>query len=107
MVDGVDVNPIILKLLACIDMMAPVLGEMAFLKSCAYVLLVVPTSFRVDPLCSKTSGIRNPPPISTDSERDMIISLPFDIAARPKVTAVALLFTMIADSAPVRSHNKF
>ena len=53
------------------------------------------------PLWRSTSGILNPPPISTASPRETITSLPAATAASPSMSADALLFTTSAASAPV------
>ena len=90
-----------LKLDAWTDRIAPVRSLIAAAKSDAYVRLVVPTSTSVAPLCPRTSGILNPPPISTASPLETITSLPEAIAASPSITAEALLLTARAASAPV------
>ena len=59
----------------------------------------MPTSTSRAPDCSMTSGMRNPPPISTLSPRDTATSRPCASAARTSMTAAALLFTTMADSA--------
>ena len=58
------------------------------------------------PLCSITSGTRNPPPISTASPRETITSLPSAKADNPRSNAEALLFTTKEASAPVISLSK-
>ena len=68
-------------------------------------MFVVPTSTRVAPLCSITSGIRNFPPISTSSPLETTTSPPLARELRMSMTAAALLFTAIAASAPVSRHR--
>ena len=50
---------------------------------------------------ARTSGIRNPSPISTSSPRDTTTSRPSPSAATARRTAAALLLTTSAASAPV------
>ena len=69
-------------------------------KSSIRVRLVVPTSTRRAPDWLRTSGIRNPPPISTNSPRDTATSRPSARAARTSRTAEAQLLTTMAASAP-------
>ncbi len=51
------------------------------------------------------SGMRNAPPISMSSPRDTITSRPFASVFNTSSTAAALLLTIVASSAPVRSHK--
>ena len=68
--------------------------------------MVVPTSTRRAPLWRSTSGIRKPPPISTACPRETITSRSFAKAERASRTALALLFTARASSAPVRRRSR-
>ena len=51
------------------------------------------------------SGIRNDPPISINSPREVGTSLRFAKLFSTNKTAAALLFTTVAASAPVRWHK--
>ena len=72
----------------------------ALAKSLTRVRFVVPTSTNFAPDCVITSGIRNPPPISTSSPRETATDSPPARAARTSITAEAQLLTTIAASAP-------
>ena len=65
------------------------------------VRLVVPASRSSAPDCRITSGMRNPPPISTSSPREITTSRPAARPARISMIAAALLLTTSAASAPV------
>ncbi len=79
---------------------------MASLKSDACVRFVVPTSTNCAPALRITSGMRNAPPISTSSPRDTMTSRRRASVLSMSSTAAALLFTTVADSAPVSSQSK-
>ena len=65
-------------------------------------MLVVPTSSKVELLCSMISGTRKEPPISTSSPRETMSCLFFAMVPSTSMTAAALLLTTKAASAPVR-----
>ena len=65
-------------------------------------MLVVPTSSKVELLCSMISGTRKEPPISTSSPRETMSCLFFAMVPSTNMTAAALLLTTKAASAPVR-----
>ena len=62
---------------------------------------MVPTSRSVAPLTPRMSGMRNPPPISTNCPRDTTTSRPAATARSTTTVAAAQLFTAVAAAAPV------
>ena len=66
---------------------------------------MVPTSLRRAPLLARMSGIRNEPPISINSPREMSTSRPSAWVERASTSAPAALFTTNASSAPVRRRS--
>ncbi len=63
--------------------------------------MVVPTSTICACEKSMMSGMRNDPPISMSSPREMTACLPEANSCSTIITAAALLFTAMAASAPV------
>ena len=68
-------------------------------------MFVVPTSLSTQPHCSRISGTRNPPPISTSSPRDTMTLPPDATAHKISSIAAALLFTISAASVFVSAVN--
>ena len=97
---AVAVNPSMAKLLGCTRITTPVLSLIAATKSARWVRFVVPISRSLTPARAITSGIRNEPPISINSPREMGTSLRKAKLFRTKRTAAALLLTTVAASAP-------
>ena len=71
-------------------------------------MFVVPTSRSIAPLTAMISGMRKLPPISIGWPRETTTSLPAAQRRSTITVAAALLFTAVADSAPVsrQTHSR-
>ena len=74
-------------------------------KSSIWVLLVVPTSIRLEPDFVMSSGSLKLPPISTSSPRETGTNFPRANVFKTNINAAALLLTIAAASHPVSLDN--